>query len=670
MAPRLRCYWVSRLSIKDFRKDYIKMKTNKKQSGEWGSIAIQPEKLIVGQYGSWTISYTVGQHPIEEGGDIRIRPYGNPLVRPPGQADIPYEENYVTVSTPPHVKVSLVCNDWLIVTATVLKGKLVEGDEIIITYGDQRDASPGFRLKSVVYDLRFRVSIKVNSDTDPMALTERPMLQLIPDKPSKLLVKTTSVLSGDEDIDVLIRSADQYGNTVKMINTPLHIPGIPGLNMPDKINSDIERDGYTMVRCSRTGKLPEKRIRIAVCDNSGQIVARSNPIEANVPEEEDRIFWGDIHCHSELEQGLESVEFLYKYARDQEKLDFVAHVEHQMSVKTRWTGKHFKTWNGGVPSVKAYNEETWEYRKELVRKYYKPGRFVPFLALEWASNVYGHVNVYYPDTSGPVLYPISAWAKNETPDKLWKALEEYDAIVIPHHPSCPVGTSKPPDYMALGGYDWDYYNPKLMRLVEIYSKHGSAEYFGCPRPPLNQQAEGTVRTALDRGYKPGFMASSDTQASRPGSDLYQDHTYSQSGLTAVFAPKLDRESIFQALKARRCYATTGQRIILRFWLNGCFMGEEIQLKDAAEVKEIRVEVATVGDLETVEVLKNGKTIYCYNGHLTPGLGWWRDNGWEMETRVLDKEITKDTDYYYVRVTQKDGGMAWSSPVWVSSEAEL
>jgi len=374
-----------------------------------GTAIIHPDKLVVGKLVSWTIQYRIGKHTIEQGGDIYIRPYGNPLVRPLAQTEIPYEENYITVNAPPNVKIRLVCNDWLIVTATVVKGRLVEGDEITFTYGDTQEGSPGFRLQSVAHDLRFRMSIKVNSNVEPLALPERPMLHLIPDKPAKFQVKASSILAEDEDIEVLVRCTDQFGNTVEKCDTSLQIPPIPGLTMPNMVIPDLNGEGYTLVRCRRTGKLPEKRIRIAVCDRNGQIVARSNPIEANAKEGEDRIFWGDLHCHSNLEQGLESLEFLYKYARDQEKLDFLGHVEHCSAAKTRWTGKHYKTWKGGMPSVEAYNKDQWEYRKEMVNKYYESGRFVTLLAEEWASNLYGHENVFFSETEGPLLYPSSAF---------------------------------------------------------------------------------------------------------------------------------------------------------------------------------------------------------------------------------------------------------------------
>ncbi len=387
----------------------------------------------------------------------------------------------------------------------------------------------------------------------------------------------------------------------------------------------------------------------------------------NTPAGDYRIYWGDLHAHSNMEQGLESPEFVYEYARDQEKLDFLAHVEHQFATRSRWTGKHYKTWKGGMPDVSAYNADTWEYRKELIRKYTQSGRFAPLLGLEWAHNLFGHMNIYYPGLDGPNCFPLSFWDPQENPAKVYRILQGQEAIVIPHHPSAPVGAGKEGVWWATSGYDWDFYDPRLTRLVEIYSKWGSSEHLGCRRALLNQQAAGTAQAALGRGYHVGFVAASDTHSSRPGSTMYQDHTYPESGLTAVFARSLDAASIYEALKARRCYAATGRRIILRFWLNDRFMGEDVTLEEPAQPKALFLEVAAPSQIETVDVLKNGQLLYRYNGTLTPGLGWWRDNGWEMSVRLLDKEPSNAGDYYYVRVTLQDGVMAWSSPIWVSPQ---
>ena len=141
-------------------------------SSEWGNATIWPDKLVVGQHGTWMITYIVGQNSIGEEGSIRIRPYGNPLVRPPGQTFMPAEENYVTVRARSNAIVKLECTVWLVATVTVLKGTLVEGDEITVVFGDKSDGSPGFKLRAVVYDQRFRVSIKRSGEDEAVALPD------------------------------------------------------------------------------------------------------------------------------------------------------------------------------------------------------------------------------------------------------------------------------------------------------------------------------------------------------------------------------------------------------------------------------------------------------------------------------------------------------------------
>ncbi|NIS74992.1 MAG: DUF3604 domain-containing protein, partial [Deltaproteobacteria bacterium] len=60
----------------------------------------------------------------------------------------------------------------------------------------------------------------------------------------------------------------------------------------------------------------------------------------------------------------------------------------------------------------------------------------------------------------------------------------------------------------------------------------------------------------------------------PDGDRYK-FVPSKAGLTAVWTDLLSRHSIYDALRARRCYATTGERIIVEFWVDGHFMGEVI-----------------------------------------------------------------------------------------------
>ena len=58
-----------------------------------------------------------------------------------------------------------------------------------------------------------------------------------------------------------------------------------------------------------------------------------------------------------------------------------------------------------------------------------------------------------------------------------------------------------------------------------------------------------------------------------GHNLYGDRI---QGLTGVYADAHTRPAIFDAIRKRRCYATTGEPIHIDFRVNGHFMGAEIE----------------------------------------------------------------------------------------------
>jgi hypothetical protein len=121
----------------------------------------------------------------------------------------------------------------------------------------------------------------------------------------------------------------------------------------------------------------------------------------------------------------------------------------------------------------------------------------------------------------------------------------------------------------------------------------------------------------------------------------------------VWAPELTRQAIWEALRARRCYATTGSKIGLRFWLSDLFMGEEGQARNA---RTIRVESHGEAPVILVEIVKNGRVVARWDPH-RPRL----DAEFEWDDR---DGAERETDYYYARVRQHDGEWAWASPVWL------
>jgi hypothetical protein len=283
-------------------------------------------------------------------------------------------------------------------------------------------------------------------------------------------------------------------------------------------------------------------------------------------------------------------------------------------------------------------------------------RFVTLPAFEWTSKLHGHRNIYYLRNDLPFFTARKggdSWSpENDTPKDLWRKLRELraEAITVPHHTSA-----------VWHPLNWDYFDPDFDRLVEIYSCWGNSEYAHNPYPGRGSDRwkDLYVQNALARGYRLGIIASSDGHDGNPGFAQgipKHPHLYHAlgSGRVAVLANEHTRERIFEALRARRCYATTGERIVLDFRINGILMGGEIETDDDRPSRKIEVRVTGTCPLRDIVVVKNNVDTLCHHAS--------RDR----EALTCDDDaFIKKTDWYYVRVTQQDGEMAWSSPIWIT-----
>jgi hypothetical protein len=288
--------------------------------------------------------------------------------------------------------------------------------------------------------------------------------------------------------------------------------------------------------------------------------------------------------------------------------------------------------------------------RQAARDFYQPGRFVTFFGYE-ATHLNGkkgtrcgHRNVYHLEPeeriyNTDVHFPSRCTRDIETIEQLWGVLEGTGALVIPH-----------------GGVDWDLHRPGLERLVEVYSKWGSREYYGCDTPDPDIRPGRAVQDALARGYKLGFVGGSDTHCARPGDVGPGALIRHPSGLTAVYADELSREGIWQALLKRHTYVTTGEKILLYFSIDGKLMGEEYV---AAGGLLVYIEVAGTDEIEAIELIRDGAVI-----HTEPGSGVCTRLSLQVAGPVTG------TSYYYVRARQRNTSRAWSSPIWVRGNESL
>jgi len=229
----------------------------------------------------------------------------------------------------------------------------------------------------------------------------------------------------------------------------------------------------------------------------------------------------------------------------------------------------------------------------------------------------------------------------ETPDALWNALRGQMAMTFAHHSAGgPISTN------------WLYApDPILEPLTEIVSVHGSSEAPDSPLPIYNPEAGNWVRDALDAGYRLGFLGSGDSHDGHPGIRKLGE----SAGLAGIFAKDLTRESILEALRSRRVYATNGPRIFLWVDLEGMPMGtvtaEGKEQGSGAGGQRLQIEVVAPEPIVRVDLIRSGVSMSIP----VDGQTEWK----------LDRTIPPlaPGEYHYVRVVTEGEGAAWSSPIF-------
>jgi hypothetical protein len=361
-----------------------------------------------------------------------------------------------------------------------------------------------------------------------------------------------------------------------------------------------------------------------VVDAAGGLAGKSNPIGAGFfARPEERVFFGELHSQMRNSMGTGTTEEFFTWGRDVAGLDFCGpanHYNHRYEV----------------------TDEMWREVVNTANRFNEPGRFATFVSYEWGGvNRSGHKNVYYRGDSGEFTY----WYRgvHKSPDEFWESLARRDVLTIPHH-------------TKFGGTtDWRFRNDRHQRLVEICSLWGVSEEGG-PH---------SVQTALAMGHRLGFIGGTDSHYGLANQGSY--HVNDGNGLACVIAAEKTRDAIWQALWDRHCYATTGDRILLDFSVNGERMGSDVAVDLAsARPRSLRLQVAGTHTLEKVEILRNNSVLF----EATPGVedwsGEWVDEA-PLAPLAVDPTFAGDRPFifYYARVWQRNRQRAWSSPVWLT-----
>jgi hypothetical protein len=328
-----------------------------------------------------------------------------------------------------------------------------------------------------------------------------------------------------------------------------------------------------------------------------------------------RLVFGDLHRHTDISEdgGIldGSLMDTMRYAADAAGLDFIGITDH-----TRYLTRRYNLWR----------------LKQIADRYYKPGIFSPLHSYERSQySPWGHRNIVSlarDYTPVPANYEIGD--QGVSPWGLFAALKGKNAISIPHTSAW--GSKQ---------VSWDYFDPEVERLVEIYQGMRSTyEYNGAPDPlgkaVYEKDSKTFVWDALAKKHKLGFIASS-------------DHQSTHISFAAVWVKNVDRASIFESLRAKRTYAAT-DKIILDFTLGDHLMGEDVAVDT---VPEFDVAVEGTAPVVRIDVIKDGTFVYAS----TP-------DSRTAKFKFRDQNFSGGESYYYVRVIQSDKNMAWASPIWV------
>lgn len=326
----------------------------------------------------------------------------------------------------------------------------------------------------------------------------------------------------------------------------------------------------------------------------------------------------------------------YRFGLFSEGYDFVGMTDHPAHIDEPW-------WRKNLRIADFYSDEPY---------------FVAIPALEYGASPpkgfteipagVGHRNVIFASAGDARKFIKSSkeiyshhTPESDTSVKMWDLIRSrnVECVAIPHHIA---------DQNLVTS--WQVRDEELEPVIELFQSRGNSEYPGCPKEN-NQLSIGEHSTShreafadfalREKKYKFGFIGGG-------------DHNNMGVGLAALWVKEISRRGIIEALKSRRCYATTGDKIFLDFRINGALFGETVK---NAGVPELTFNISTVQTLKSIEILRNSRVIETvdFSSGSKTHKGTFRD---------VDYLDEKDVLYYYLRVTQENNHMAWSSPVWV------
>jgi len=535
---------------------------------------------------TFTLTYTVGRYGIDDTGSIRIvfrfmSDVGDL------QTDRPTDYNYVTATTSTGARLSLVYGKtahqrpWFkSLTVRLHGGYLREGDKINVIYGDTSKGSPGLLLPTLAdAGFEFKVLADVCAVGHYYPLPESPHIGIAPDKPHAWKAVLPTLRQTGDTFRLGIKAEDLWGNPTPLADERLRLqPSIPVKGLPDEV--DYPKGEKTLVidglSVDEPGVLWVNVQSVALAatqkDATDPCLATAGPLLVRAGNENtatgapgrapaSRSFWGDLHGQSGESIGITTARQYFDFARNKSFLDVTSHQANDFQV----------------------NNAFWQHLNQLVAEYHEDGRFVVFPGYEWSGNtaVGGDRNVFFRvegkqiHRSSHALLPDRSDIDTDAPTAadLFKVLENEDCVIFAH-----VGGRYADTRQAHDG--------RLETAMEIHSAWGTFEWL--------------LTDGFEMGHRCGVVCNSDGHKGRPGASYPGTAQFgAYGGLTCFLTDELSRDSIFECLRKRRHYGTTGCRMHLDVG---------VEFPESAEVYDRDPNVFDDATTQTVKIAQMGDIV--------------------------------------------------------------
>ena len=358
-------------------------------------------------------------------------------------------------------------------------------------------------------------------------------------------------------------------------------------------------------------------------------------------------YFGQLHSHTQYSDGSGSLDTALDYVKnlpESANVQFVAFTDHS---------NYFDTTSAANPEgalydmdlATAYSRQRWKEYKDKIADFNSANTGVIAIGgfeMTWSGGP-GHINTF--NTEG-IVSRNNKTLNNKTSDAGMKAYyallsqsEGIDSISQFNHPGTTFGTFSDFAY-------WDGVIDSRIYMVEVGNGEGQIGTGGY-YPSYEYYI-----MALDKGWHVAPTNNQDNHKGKWGN--------ANDARDVIITDNFSEEGIYEAIRERRMYSTEDKNLELGYTVNGSMMGST--LSTVPEALDIEVSVADpdkTDSISKVEIVANsGKVVYTW------------DDPAELTAGLLTAQLAPSYSYYFVRVTEADGDLAVTAPVWVGEMLKL